>query len=275
MIEAPQRNYPTISQSCGIVGVGILCMIVFIPIDLLLIGIVGEEISFLIYYVASMGATFWFAHRKRKEKGVNGYRFDGGSSLRTIALVSIATIAIQAGIFCPLVSAVPMPDFMKDIFLEFAKQNGVFSFIAIVVAAPVLEELLFRGIILDGLLRIYSPLKSIAFSSILFGVVHLNPWQGITAMIFGFFSGWLYYKTKRLTLSIISHAVNNLVAFGTMYFMDADSMMNTSLIDFYGGFMSFFMITSGIIALAVICLYLLRLDFKNMEINFGRPEQYI
>lgn len=45
-----------------------------------------------------------------------------------------------------------------------------------VIAAPVLEELIFRGMMLEGLLKKYSPVTSIIISSILFGVAHLNPW---------------------------------------------------------------------------------------------------
>ena len=181
MMEENGISYPDIKQSWGIVGICILSMILFSPVSILLDTFAGKEISFLIYYLVSMGATFWIVHLKRRKwTGVDGYDF-AFSSPRISILVSLAVISIQLGIVSPVVSLIPMPEFVKDIVLEFASRHGVFSFIAIVIAAPVLEELIFRGIILNGLLKRYSPLKSVLISSILFGVVHLNPWQFVAA----------------------------------------------------------------------------------------------
>ena len=130
-----------------------------------------------------------------------------------------------------------------------------------------MEELIFRGIILDGLLRRYSPMKSIIISSVLFGIVHLNPWQFISAFIIGLFSGWVYYRTRKLTLSIIIHFINNLIAFAGMYFVDAETMMNESLLEFYGGITNLILITLGAIIVSVIGVLLLRKEFISLKIN--------
>src|SRR5690606_30966839 len=89
----------------------------------------------------------------------------------------------------------------------------------IVIAAPILEEVIMRGIILDGLLKRYSPVRSILFSSFLFGLLHLNPWQMVSAMVIGIFAGWVYYRTRSLALPILIHATNNLSAFSMGYIM--------------------------------------------------------
>jgi membrane protease YdiL (CAAX protease family) len=74
-------------------------------------------------------------------------------------LIPIAVIGLQIGLISPIVDLIPMPESIQKIFLEFSKQNGPFSFMAVVIAAPIFEELIFRGVILDGLLRNYSPLN--------------------------------------------------------------------------------------------------------------------
>jgi membrane protease YdiL (CAAX protease family) len=158
-----------------------------------------------------------------------------------------------------------MPESVQKIFIEFANQNGVFTFITIVIAAPLIEELIFRGIILNGLLQRYSPVKSIILSSILFGIAHLNPWQFFTAFIIGVFSGWVYYRTKKLSLSILIHTVNNLVAFVEMYFMGAETMMKKSLSELYGGFTNLILITIGAILMSIIGIFLLRKEFNSLE----------
>ena len=263
MAEENQISYPNIKQSWGIVGIAILIMLGFSPVKVLLDPITGEEASFLIYYLSSMGFTFSIAHSNRKKwMSASDYNFDLSTG-KIMVLVSVAIVGLQIGIISPIVSAIPMPEFMEKVFLQFAERNGVFSFIAIVIAAPILEELIFRGVILDGLLKKYSPLKAIIISSILFGVIHLNPWQFISALIIGVFSGWVYYETKKLTLSILIHAVNNLLAFGAMYFTDAEASMNKSLSEHYGGYLNMIMITVGATGVAAVCLYLLMLEFKT------------
>jgi len=271
MEENEINHYPSVKQSWGVVGLCILFSILFGVPHFFLSRIAGEEFSFLIYYLLSMGTVFWIAHLKRKKLTyISVYNFDF-SSAKTIVLVSISVIAIQIGIISPIVSLVPMPEFMKNVFIEFAKRNGVFSFIAIVLAAPLLEELIFRGIILDGFLKRYTPLRSILISSALFGIVHLNPWQFISALIIGIFSGWVYYKTRMVTLSIVIHLVNNLAAFSSMYFLDAEATMDMSLMELYGGFLNFAVITFGAILAAVICLYFLRLEIMTMKTSQEAP----
>lgn len=275
MTEKNEMTYPSIKQSWGIVGIILLSMILLSPINMLLDKLVTKEISSLVYYVISMGAAFWIIHLIRKKRtGLSHYNF-ALSSDNIMLLVSIAVIALQLGIGSPIVEWIPMPEFVKNIFLEFANETGMYSFITIVIAAPILEELIFRGIILNGLLKRYSPLKSILISSMLFGIVHLNPWQFVSAMIIGMFSGWVYYRTRKLTLSILIHAVNNSIGFASMYFMDAKTMMNISSAEFYGGALNYFMVVFGALLIAVICIYLLMLEFKKLDDKNGNNQEAI
>jgi uncharacterized protein len=101
----------------------------------------------------------------------------------------------------PVGSLIPLPEFMKQIVRELMSRNGFFSLLAIVIAAPILEELIFRGIILHGLLKRYSPFHAILLSSVLFGIVHLNPWQFITGLFIGCFAGWVYYRISCIASS--------------------------------------------------------------------------
>ncbi len=265
MMKENRMAYPTIKQSWVIVGIAIVFMILFSPVNLALNTFAGKEVSFLIYYLLSMGATFWFAHLKRRKwTSVSDYNFQFGS-IKIAILVSVATIAIQIGIVSPIVSLIPMPESLVKIFIEFAKMKGLYSFIAIIIAAPILEELIFRGIMLNGLLKIYSPLKSIVISSLLFGVVHLNPWQFVAAFVIGIFSGWVYYKTQKLTLCILIHFSNNLFAFGSGYFMDTESIVDKTLTEIYGGYFNLIAITLGAITVGIICLHIIRVEMMHTE----------
>ena len=81
------------------------------------------------------------------------------------------------------------------------------------LAGPVLEEVVFRGAILRGLLKIFNaPWLPIVISAVLFGAVHLNEAQVFSATLWGLAIGWVYYRTKSLLPCVAMHVVNNSTA---------------------------------------------------------------
>jgi membrane protease YdiL (CAAX protease family) len=76
----------------------------------------------------------------------------------------------------------------------------------------VTEELFFRGILLRRLRLQYTKHKALAASALLFGLMHLNPWQTLTAFISGLFYGWIYITYRTIWPCIFFHAYNNVLA---------------------------------------------------------------
>jgi membrane protease YdiL (CAAX protease family) len=93
---------------------------------------------------------------------------------------------------------------------------GVVPVLFACVVAPVLEEMLFRGVILRGFLRRYSRTFAIFWSAALFGIAHLNLYQMMTALTIGIVGGWLYERCRSLWPCILLHATYN--AFVTGYY---------------------------------------------------------
>lgn len=90
----------------------------------------------------------------------------------------------------------------------------VAGFITVCILAPVLEEILFRGILLRGLLQKgINPAVAIILSSVLFGLAHMNPWQFLGAGILGSIFAFIYYRTKSLWMCIFLHSLNNTISF--------------------------------------------------------------
>lgn len=77
------------------------------------------------------------------------------------------------------------------------------------VLAPLLEEMLFRGIVLRGFLARYPRRHAIALSALLFGFAHLNLYQFVAASLLGLGLGWLYERTRSLLPGILLHASYN------------------------------------------------------------------
>jgi membrane protease YdiL (CAAX protease family) len=105
----------------------------------------------------------------------------------------------------------PMPKMIAEAFEQVLDTKHCWwgTTLGVVVAAPFTEEVLFRGLILRGFLQRYSVTKSIWISALLFGLLHLNPWQFIYSTLLGLLLGWLYLHTRSLGLCIFGHAVNN------------------------------------------------------------------
>ena len=80
--------------------------------------------------------------------------------------------------------------------------------VLIVVAAPLLEEPIFRGKIFKVMKTTWSVKKSMIVSSLLFAVVHPG-FSFLPVFCVGLTCAWLYQKTGKLTYSILLHALYN------------------------------------------------------------------
>ena len=105
------------------------------------------------------------------------------------------------------------------IYESFRQQMGSLSLeipsmiLMTVCFAPLLEEIVFRGIIYKGMENSgVRPWVAILVSAFVFGAIHFYPWQFLGAGLLGIVLALVYWKTKSLLLPIILHAFNNLVS---------------------------------------------------------------
>jgi membrane protease YdiL (CAAX protease family) len=80
---------------------------------------------------------------------------------------------------------------------------------AIAIAAPLVEELLFRGLLQNALTRHMPIWGAIILSSLIFAAVHLQPYAipGLMSLSIAF--GYLYHRTGSLRMNILLHMANN------------------------------------------------------------------
>lgn len=88
-------------------------------------------------------------------------------------------------------------------------------FIMIVVVAPVVEELLFRGLILFSGDQLETTWLRLILSALLFGMIHspTNIQSFYSYVGMGFIFSYAGKKTQSIEASIIFHFLNNLIAF--------------------------------------------------------------
>lgn len=87
----------------------------------------------------------------------------------------------------------------------------IFKLLTLLVLAPILEEILCRGILMQYLKR-YGLAVSLIVSSLCFALLHFDPTSLVVIFFVGMLLGMIKVSTGSLWASIIAHSVNNLVA---------------------------------------------------------------
>lgn len=158
-------------------------------------------------------AVAWYGWRRR------GGPLAATYSLAPVPAALLAAVALTVaglGILLSeadnaLRSVLPPPRWLAELFEQLAYgRRGLWgSLFAVVIAAPVAEELVFRGLILRGFLARYRVWTAVAASALLFGVAHMNPWQFVGATAFGVVAAWWFLGTGSLVPCILGHALGN------------------------------------------------------------------
>lgn len=166
----------------------------------------SQGLGTFIGYTGSFGLFLWLLLVIR-----GSYHIEWQHADRRIYLLLLPATLAMLIINATVISFIPMPDSVIELFSQLMG-GGWLSFVTVALAAPVLEELIFRGVILDSLLKRLSPVRAIIWSSVIFGIAHANPWQFIAAFSIGLIVGWLYYRTKSIWPGILLHFINNATA---------------------------------------------------------------
>ena len=129
-----------------------------------------------------------------------------------VSILGLLIISLELGKV--MMSLAPTPEVVKDTLrgLVGKKTSYWLAFYGAVIQAPIIEEALFRGIIVGGLLAYWSKYKAAIWSAILFGIYHLNPAQFPVAFILGLVFAWWIIQTGSLLPCLLGHALNNFLA---------------------------------------------------------------
>lgn len=99
--------------------------------------------------------------------------------------------------------------------MQSLSRTPIVSFIQVGVLAPVIEEILIRDFLLQGLSIRYGNVIALLVSSLVFALLHFNMVQTISAFVCGIILGLLYLHTGSILCCIITHAGYNFVSYVT------------------------------------------------------------
>lgn len=173
--------------------------------------------------------------------------------------------------------------------------NMLLNFVLMVLVAPVVEEYVFRKVIVDRTVR-YGQGIAIVASGLMFGLFHGNLNQFAYAVVLGMFFAFLYVKTGDLRITIAMHAIINFmgsVVSGNLLKLlkydelvaidatDADAMM-AAIMENIGAWMLFglyglvllVVVITGIV-LFIVFFKKFRLEPEQMQIPKGKSFQVL
>jgi CAAX protease family protein len=106
--------------------------------------------------------------------------------------------------------------------MEVAREPAMFAASLAVMAglAPLVEELIFRGLLYGWLAGRWGTVAAWIVSSLAFAAAHVEPAHVILVLPLGLFFGWLRRRTDSLWPSLAAHMVNNGLAVVAAAYLD-------------------------------------------------------
>lgn len=182
----------------------------------------------------------------------------GGYSFHTI--VSIICLGIGLQYVTTLLTdalGVLSPEMISNYNEQMSSQGyddlSVMLLVYSILLAPIVEELVFRGLIFRFARHAMPFWFANILQAALFGFVHLNLVQGIYAFAMGLFLGWVCHRGRGIKYSIPVHIVFNII--GCLFSGLIELTLTLS-----------FPIFAGIgIALTIFALWLFYTDFQTID----------
>ncbi len=153
---------------------------------------------------------FWLVFLIRKKK------FTKEVSLRKFPVKGILPIAILAASFnvitSVVISYIPWPQSWMDSYManSSAIDGSLMAWLTAVLMAPVLEEIVFRGLMYSRLKKGLPVIAAAIVTSLAFGIAHGTMIWAIYTFIFSMVLIWVFEKFQSLGACIVLHMAYNL-----------------------------------------------------------------
>lgn len=220
--------YPSWGDLLTLLGVFIVATV----LGSLLTGVLQKIGSVLVGFGAFLGYVIQFSlviifglfQRKiRSPKETRLLKF-GLAKLDFVIILWGTIMVLATGVVIePLLNL--FPETYLDRLGNIMAAGGWMMFTSIVIA-PIMEEILFRGILQDALMRKYGVFVGILIASAVFGIVHLIPQQVVNAFMIGIVLGYIYYRTGALLPVILIHCINNAISYFT-WMLNGETLLST------------------------------------------------
>ncbi len=196
-------------------------MLIILGSDTLKTPLIATIFSVLVYSLSFIFLLFTLKHIKSLKEPVtrNGFGFKDLVTFSDIglAIAGLFGYLTFSAILTALFSVFPWFNLTENQPLLYSTLisplNKVFAAIALVVVGPILEEVIYRGLIYGKLRKKHSLITSILIVSILFGFLH-GQWNvGVDVFALSVVACLMRETTGTIYAGIILHILKNTIAF--------------------------------------------------------------
>jgi membrane protease YdiL (CAAX protease family) len=222
----------------------------------------------LVEQVLSASVILWIYHFQSRRHSLRKYHY----SLSDFGLKNIFLIMVITYLLMSVSGLIIIVLRLNELFPKYTELvdligSGPFllQLLAAVLMAPILEEVLCRGIIFSRMREISGFWVSALVSSLIWAAMHLNVVQGITTFLFGIFLAFLYEKFKMLIVPILCHGLFKLIGETAAYYDKRSGYSAPEIPDERGAFVI------ALIIAGAILLWLIRALNRS---DFPRERKY-
>lgn len=211
-----EDSYPSLGRTAWLLAGTFLAALVFTLGALVLFPDWPQIVQLAVSTdLALAGGIAWAVHRTglpwRRALGLHPLP---PSALAPLTLVMVGSVTVFSEMYFLVQQIVPVPPELEALLRDLLRISGttdlVFTVAVVVVLAPLLEEALFRGVILHGLARRRGPWSATLWTAAFFAVFHFyNPWQIVPTFFLGLLLAWVVLTTRSLWSSIVLHSAFN------------------------------------------------------------------
>ena len=184
-----------VTQNTSLLEVDWLSMLLSLAIQLIFLGVI---------------VGYCVVKRVRPTYGIKATHPVNYALAALVSVVSLVGFYLTALAFDMLLDAAGYS--AADPFVFETTAAKVIGVIATCIAAPICEELIFRGALLSGLKKNFKEPVAVVLSGLAFALMHMNPEQTVYQFLLGCALALMVVKTGSLLMGMIGHCVSNLIA---------------------------------------------------------------
>ena len=95
--------------------------------------------------------------------------------------------------------------------------NLFFNFFLIIIVAPIIEEIVFRGLFYKTLKNFIPFVQASIISSLIFAIIHENILSLTILFLLSLHLTWIYERTNSILYPILTHSIFNFLNFSLIY----------------------------------------------------------
>ena len=226
--------------------------------------------SCLIYVVPGAVFITWYYFAFVEKRGIRETLYSHTRRLCPVCFgwIVLLGFAVQHVISLLMAAIYAIMPSAMDQYTEMIDSSGISQYsilwaVSTLILPPIVEEIIFRGLILQYLGRAGARfLVANLIQAVLFGVFHMNFVQGIYTALLGFLLGWLAYRYDSILVPMVLHAIFNL--FGTVL-VDLESRFLPDIV--------LTLIILGSVPLLVITILMIHFGAGEKKKKIGEVEQ--